>query len=60
MRIGIHTGKIIGGIIGAKLVRYDIFGKDVQIANKMEANGIKYAVCISEQTYKLLHAKNLV
>ena len=54
MRIGIHTGKIIGGIIGAKLVRYDIFGKDVQIANKMETNGVDGAVCISEQTYKLL------
>ena len=26
MRIGIHTGKIVGGIIGAKVVRYDIFG----------------------------------
>ena len=60
IRIGIHTGKIVGGIIGTKLVRYDIFGQDVQIANKMEAYGIKYAVCISEQTYKLLHAKNLV
>jgi class 3 adenylate cyclase len=26
MRIGIHTGKIVGGIIGTKVVRYDIFG----------------------------------
>lgn len=26
MRIGIHTGKIVGGVIGSKLVRYDIFG----------------------------------
>ena len=50
MRIGIHTGKIIGGIIGTKLVRYDIFGKDVQIAKKMETNGFDGAVCISEQT----------
>ena len=40
MRIGIHTGKLIGGIIGTKLVRYDIFGSDVLIANKMESNGI--------------------
>ena len=40
MRIGIHTGKIVGGIIGTKLVRYDIFGSDVLVANKMESNGI--------------------
>ena len=26
MRIGIHTGRIVGGIIGTKVVRYDIFG----------------------------------
>jgi class 3 adenylate cyclase len=39
MRIGIHTGKIVGGIIGTKVVRYDIFGQDVLIANKMESNG---------------------
>ena len=40
MRIGIHTGKIVGGIIGTKVVRYDIFGNDVLIANKMESNGV--------------------
>ena len=40
MRIGIHTGKIVGGIIGSKVVRYDIFGNNVLIANKMESNGV--------------------
>lgn len=39
MRIGIHTGSIIGGIIGTNIVRYDIYGRDVLIANKMESNG---------------------
>ena len=34
MRIGIHTGTIIGGIIGTEIVRYDIYGSDVMIANK--------------------------
>jgi len=54
MRIGIHTGKVVGGIIGTKLVRYDIFGSDVLIANKMESNGIAGQCCMSESTYKLL------
>ena len=40
MRIGIHTGNIVGGIIGSKVVRYDIFGNNVLIANKMESNGV--------------------
>jgi class 3 adenylate cyclase len=39
MRIGVHTGKIIGGVIGTDIVRYDIYGKDVVIANKMESTG---------------------
>lgn len=54
MRIGIHTGKVVGGIIGTKLVRYDIFGSDVLVANKMESNGIAGQCCMSEATYKLL------
>jgi len=36
MRVGIHTGNIIAGIIGSKLVRYDIFGEGVLIAKEIE------------------------
>ena len=54
MRIGIHTGKIVAGIIGTKIVRYDIFGSDVLIANKMESNGLAGKVVVSEETKKLL------
>lgn len=39
MRIGIHTGNIISGVIGTDIVRYDIYGENVTIANKMESNG---------------------
>lgn len=41
MRIGIHTGQVIGGVIGTDIVRYDIYGKDVSIANKMESSGVE-------------------
>lgn len=41
MRIGIHTGSIIGGVLGTEIVRYDIYGPDVLIANKMESKGEK-------------------
>lgn len=54
MRIGIHTGNIYGGIIGTDIVRYDIYGKDVSIANKMESNGVEGRVMISETTKNIL------
>jgi len=54
MRIGIHTGRVVAGIIGSKVVRYDIFGDGVLIANKMESNGVPGKVCISEDTRDLV------
>ena len=54
MRCGIHTGKIVAGIIGTKLVRYDIFGEGVQIAQGLEQEGVIGKVCISEDTRNYL------
>lgn len=54
MRIGVHTGEIIGGIIGTDIVRYDIYGRDVLIANKMESNGLEGHIMVSEVTKNLL------
>lgn len=45
---------MIGGVIGTDIVRYDIYGQDVLIANKMESNGKKGHVHVSEDTKKLL------
>ena len=58
MRIGIHTGTIIGGVIGTEVVRYDIYGRDVLIANKMESNGVEGRVMISENTRSLIEPYN--
>mmetsp|Transcript_7266 Transcript_7266/g.6565 ORF Transcript_7266/g.6565 Transcript_7266/m.6565 type:complete len:122 (+) Transcript_7266:7361-7726(+) len=54
MRIGIHTGTIIGGIVGTEIVRYDIYGPDVIIANAMESEGEKGNINVSETTRNLL------
>ena len=59
MRIGIHTGTVIAGIIGSSVVRYDIFGSDVLIANKMESAGTPGRINISEETKKLLESKDM-
>ena len=58
MRIGIHTatGVITAGITGAKIVRYDIFGPDVLVANKMESNGIPGCILVSDVTKSTLES----
>ncbi|KAL4438452.1 hypothetical protein ABPG74_009491 [Tetrahymena malaccensis] len=55
MRIGVHTGSYIGGVIGTDIVRYDIYGPDVMIANKMESNGQQGKVMVSKATMNLLY-----
>ena len=45
---------MIAGIVGTKVVRYDIFGSDVLIANKMESNGEVGKTAVSEDTKNLL------
>lgn len=54
MRIGMHTGEITGGITGTKIVRYDIYGPHVMIANKMESSGQAGSVAVSESTKELI------
>jgi class 3 adenylate cyclase len=48
---------VIAGIIGTKVVRYDIFGSDVLIANKMESGGAEGSICVSEDTKLLLESE---
>lgn len=40
MRIGVHSGSIIGGVMGSCKWQYDIWSKDVVIANKLESTGV--------------------
>lgn len=54
MRIGMHTGKVIAGITGSTIVRYDIYGPDVVIANSLESTGKPGAIHLSEVTLNLL------
>ena len=57
MRIGMHTGTIIAGITGTNIVRYDIYGPDNDIANKMESQGMPGKVNISQITKSMLQKK---
>lgn len=60
LKIGIHTGKILGGIIGSKIVRYDVFGRDVLIAKKIEQRGLAGFVFASESFHNLLRRKPFI
>merc|ERR1712087_255462 len=55
MRIGIHVGRVVAGVIGTKKLRYDIWGSDVITATAMESNGIPGEVCVSESVLKYLN-----
>ncbi|KAJ3660494.1 hypothetical protein Zmor_004941 [Zophobas morio] len=55
MRIGVHTGSISSGIIGTIKWQYDIWSKDVDLANKMETERTAGMVHITKETKNLLH-----
>lgn len=54
LRLGIHSGPIIAGVIGEKKFAYDIWGDTVNTASRMESSGIAGKINISETTYGLL------
>lgn len=54
LRIGIHTGPVVAGVVGRKKYAYDIWGNAVNIASRMESNGQPGKVNISAATYNLV------
>jgi adenylate cyclase len=53
LRIGVHSGSIIAGVVGSKKLTYDIWGDSVNTASRMETHGAPDRVNISGITYEL-------
>ncbi len=57
LRIGVHTGPVVAGIVGIKKFAYDIWGDTVNTASRMESSGQIGKVNISGSTYELIKDK---
>ncbi|KAG7201064.1 hypothetical protein KM043_017608 [Ampulex compressa] len=54
MRVGVHTGTVLCGIVGTKRFKFDVWSNDVTLANKLESTGKPGRVHLSERTLSFL------
>lgn len=51
IRVGIHTGRVMAGVVGKERMQFDVFGDNVNIASRLESSGEKGKVNASHATY---------
>ena len=54
LRIGVHSGIAVGGVIGKRKIAFDVWGDTVNVASRLEEQGVAGRIQISEATRRLL------
>ncbi|CAN5793784.1 hypothetical protein BH23ACT4_BH23ACT4_00300 [soil metagenome] len=53
IRVGVHSGPVAGGVIGARKFAYDVWGDTVNVASRLQETGLPGRIHVSEQTRSL-------
>jgi class 3 adenylate cyclase len=54
LRVGVNSGPIVAGVIGRKRFSYDLWGDTVNVASRMESQGLEGRVQLGEATWRLV------
>jgi adenylate cyclase len=57
LRIGIHTGSVIAGVVAAQKISYDLWGETINLASRMESEGVAGKIQVTTATYRMLKNK---
>ncbi len=56
-RIGIASGPAVGGVVGTDKYHYDLWGQSINIASRMESQGVPGKIQITQDTYELIKGR---
>jgi adenylate cyclase len=59
LRVGLHSGEVVAGVIGTRTLAYDLWGPTVNLASRMESQGVAGGIQVSDTTYRLLRDRYL-